>query len=403
MNRIVIFALGVALTATAAEWPQFGGPSRDFTVNVSAPLGTAAPRKVWMRELGEGYSGISVDGPMLYTMYRRGNQEVAIALDANTGKTVWEHAYDAPIQPGMNMDNGPGPHATPLLSPTAVYTTGILGTVHAFDKKTGKVQWKKELLRDLNAKMPDRGYACSPLAYKNTLIFVTNAPGASVAALNPKDGAILWKKHDFTPSPTSPTLIRVSGQDQVLYFAGDRVIGISPDDGTVFWSHPHATDWGLNISLPVWGNDNILFISSAYKGGSRALALTRSGNATSVKELWATNQMRLHHSSAVRMGDHVYGSSGDFGPAPFTAIDVKTGKVAWRDRGVSKANVINAGGKLILLDEDGNLAVATATPQGLTIASKTPLLTKIAWTAPSLAGTKLYARDRKSIAAVALN
>jgi outer membrane protein assembly factor BamB len=277
-----------------------------------------------------------------------------------------------------------------------------LGKIHAFDKKTGKILWTKELLREVNAEIPDRGYACSPLAYRNTLIFTTGGAGASVVALNPKDGSIVWKKHDFMPSPSSPTVIRLGTQDQLLYFAGDKVVGMNPENGTLLWSHPHSTNWGLNISLPVWGDDNILFISSAYSGGSRALQLTQTGNATSVKELWANNQMRLHHSSAIRIGDHIYGSSGDFGPAPFTAVEVKTGKVAWRDRNLSKANVLNAGGTLIVVEEDGDVALATATPQGLQVTSKASVLQHNAWTGPTLAGTRLYVRDRKNMSAIEL-
>ena len=287
-SRLIPFALASALAGAPLEWPQFGGATRDF--NVKAPgiaksFPSAGPAKLWSRTLGEGYSGISVDGAMLYTMYRRGNQEVVIAADAATGKTAWEQAYDAPFAPTMKMENGPGPHSTPLVTPAAVYTASILGKIHAFDKKTGKILWTKELLRDVNADTPDRGYACSPLAYRNTLIFTTGGPGASVVALNPKDGSIVWKKHDFMPSPSSPTLIRVGTQDQLLYFAGDKVVSMNPENGTLLWSHPHSTNWGLNISLPVWGDDNILFISSAYSGGSRALQLTQTANATSVKEL----------------------------------------------------------------------------------------------------------------------
>ena len=83
----------------------------------------------------------------------------------------------------------------------------------------------------------------------------------------------------------------------------------------------------LNTSTPVWGPDNLLFISSGYDGGSRVLKLTRAGDKTTVEEVWAHRLMRVHFSNAIRVGDLVYGSSGDFGPAPFTAIDVKTGKV----------------------------------------------------------------------------
>jgi hypothetical protein len=110
---------------------------------------------------------------------------------------------------------------------------------------------------------------------------------------------------------------------------GDLIAGLDPRSGALLWSHPHKTDWGLNISKPVWSEGNLFFCSSAYRGGSRMLQLSRQGVQTSVKELWFTNRMRIHIGNTVRVGDYSYGSSGDFGPAFFSVVDVKTGRVVW--------------------------------------------------------------------------
>ena len=58
-----------------------------------------------------------------------------------------------------------------------------------------------------------------------------------------------------------------------------------------------------------------------------------------------------------------------------------------------------ADGKLVILDEDGTLGLATVTPEGLQVLAQRPVLENLAWTPPTLVGTKLYARDRKNIAA----
>jgi len=112
--------------------------------------------------------------------------------------------------------------------------------------------------------------------------------------------------------------------------------------------------------------------------------------------------MRIHFTNAVRVGDLIYGSSGDFGPAPFTAVEVKTGKVLWRHRAFPRASFLFADGRFIILDEDGNLLLATATAEGLTVTSKVELLRSQSWTVPSLSGTRLYVRDRKNIVALEL-
>jgi outer membrane protein assembly factor BamB len=173
-------------------------------------------------------------------------------------------------------------------------------------------------------------------------------------------------------------------------------------NGNLLWSHPHPVEYGLNTTTPVWGVDNLLFVSSGYDGGSRVLKLTRAGDKTTAEELWAHKLMRIQFSNAVRIGDVVYGSSGDFGPAPFTAIDVKTGKVLWRNRSFPRASVLLADGHFIILDEDGQLLLADPKFDGLTVTAKVQMLSTQAWTLPSLAGTRLYLRDRKNILALEL-
>jgi hypothetical protein len=65
--------------------------------------------------------------------------------------------------------------------------------------------------------------------------------------------------------------------------------------------------------------------------------------------------------------------------------------------------MVLADGKLVIVDEDGDLALATATRQGLQVHAKAELLTENAWTPPTLVGTKLYVRDRKNILALDLS
>jgi hypothetical protein len=181
-----------------------------------------------------------------------------------------------------------------------------------------------------------------------------------------------------------------------------EVVGVNPENGELLWSHPHPTDFGLNISTPVWGEDNVLFVSSGYNGGSRAIRLSRAEGKTIVEEIWAHRLMRVHFTNMIRVGDMIYGSSGDFGPAPFTAVNVKTGKIAWRDRSFQRASIVMAEGRLIILDEDGNLALASLSPEGLQVHAKVALLSNNSWTAPALVGTRLYVRDRKNIMALDL-
>lgn len=392
--------------AQSADWSQWGGPHRDFKADakgLAAAWPETGPRRLWSRDLGDGYSSIVVGKGRLFTMYRKGGQDAIVALAASSGKTIWEYSYDAPFSKEYELEQGPGPRATPLVVGNQVFAVGATGKLHCLDAQTGRLVWGHDLLNEFKGTVRVRGYSCSPIAYKNTIIMMVGGPGHALMAFNQKDGAVAWQKHDFKNSPSSPLLINIDGQDQLVAFMFDAVIGVDPNNGELLWSHPHRTDSGLNISMPIWGEGNLLFCSSAYDGGSRVLKLARAGGKTTVQEVWFNRLFRVHYGNCIRVGDYVYGSSGDFGPAPFTAVNVNTGQIMWRNRGLSRATLVAADGRFILLDEDGNLALATPSPEGLKIDSKVELLTSNAWTVPALAGTTLYVRDRKIILALDLS
>ena len=397
----------------AGDWLQWGGAGRNFMPEASGLASSwpaNGPKRLWTRPLGEGHSAILAEGGRIYTMYRpsapgggrRGQEETVAALDAATGKTVWEHTYPAPVD-GLDFSQGAGPHATPLIAGNRIFAVSTRKELLALDKATGKRLWSHDFMREYGSPSPGRGYACSPLLYNGTVIVPVGGRGQGMAAFDQHTGALVWKAGDFDESPASPLMIEVDGQPQLVAFAGDRVAGIDPASGRVYWHAPHKTDWGLNISTPVWSpSDHLLFVSAAYNTGSRAIELRQSGGKTSVAEKWFNGRMRVHIGTIIRLGDHVYASSGDFGPAFLTAIDLKSGKIVWQDRSFARAQLLYADNKLIILDEDGNLGLATVSPQGLKVLARAAVLSNVAWTPPTLSGTTLYARDRKTISAFSL-
>jgi outer membrane protein assembly factor BamB len=401
-------------TSPRADWPQWGGPNRNFMADakgLASKWPATGPKKVWGRALGEGHSSIAVEGGRLYTMYRplgmlamvrRSQEEAVIALDANTGTTVWEHRYPSSTT-GIDFSEGAGPHSTPLVTADRVFAAGSRKELFALNKANGQVVWSHDLIKDYGAPGPDRGYSCSPLLYDGTIIVSVGGPGQALAAFNAKTGALAWKAGDYKTSPASPILADVDGQTQLVYFGGEQVVGLDPSNGRTLWTHPHKTDWGLNISTPIWSPaDHLLFVSSAYGTGSRAIELHQAGGRTTATEKWSNGRMRVHIGTAIRIGDRVYASSGDFGPAFITAVDITNGKIAWQDREFKRAQLLYADGKLVILDEDGTLGLATVTPEGLQVLAKAPVLENLAWTPPTLVGTRLYARDRKNIASFEL-
>ena len=406
------------LTSTQSQspppsWPQWGGPTRNFVVDapaVSKPWPPGGPRRLWSRALGEGHSSIVEDRGRLFTSYRpagllsmiRRTQEEAVgAFDSATGQTIWEYRYAAPTA-DVDFSAGAGPHSTPLVAGGLVFAASSLKQIFALNRDTGALVWTHDLVREYGASGPGRGYTCSPLQYRDTIIVnVGGRPGQSVMAFNMKTGAVAWKAGDYDPAPASPIVIEVGGQPQLIAVGGDRIVGLDPSNGRLLWSHPHATQYGLNISTPVWSG-NELFISSAYNGGSRLLQLTRQDGNTTVTEAWFTNRMRVHFGSVVRIGNYLYGSSGDFGPAFLVAVDARTGRVVWQDRAFSRAQVVNAGPAVVLLDEDGTLGLVRFTPKGLETISRAPVMEATSWTPPTVVGARIYLRDRKNMVALSV-
>ena len=235
------------------------------------------------------------------------------------------------------------------------------------------------------------------------LILPVGGCGRGVMAFDLRDGKTVWKSQDFYNSFSSPIIINVDGQDQLVVFMQNLVAGLEPNTGELLWQHPHRSEFHINVSTPVWGEDNLLFISSAYDAGSRVLHLSQKDGKTSVREKWFNRKMQIHHGTAVRIDDMIFGSSGDFGPAFLKAVNAKTGKITIQQRGFAKANFVAVGRQLILLDEDGALAIAIAKPDRFEILAKAQVFSTRSWTVPTLVGTTLYARDRQEIVALDLS
>jgi outer membrane protein assembly factor BamB len=396
----LMFAL--AISAQAQDWPVWGGKTRDFVIEGPPLAGSwpaAGPKKLWSHPIGDGYSAIAEEGGILYTAFRRASNEVITALDANTGKTVWEYEYEVPFTNSFKEKVGPGPYAMPQVIGDRVVTASATGIIHSLDKKTGKPVWSHDLYKEFHGTKLIYGYSCHALPYKDTLIYLSGGNGDGALAFRQSDGALVWKALEFTNAHSSPLLIQVDGQPQVAALGANTVFGFSPDNGALLWSHEHKTNYGLAVSTPVWGPGNILMVASAYGTGAPALQLSQSGGRTTVKELWFDPHLELHFGTAIQRNGYVYMSSGYNGPALMSAVELKTGQIRWRMRGFAKAQLIYADGKIILADEDGTLALCKVSPEKFEVLSKVSVLENIAWTPPTLVGTRLYLRDRKTIQA----
>jgi hypothetical protein len=198
-------------------------------------------------------------------------------------------------------------------------------------------------------------------------------------------------------------LINLGGLEQLAMVMDGALIAVNPHNGDLQWQVPFRAGYGISVATPVFGLGNLLFVSAEYDAGAKVVELQRNGLQTKPNELWSSIRLRLHHGNAMLVGETLYFSSGGKGSqAILSAVDMRSGKIHWQERSISKATFVWAGGKLITLDQDGNLMLAEPSPAGFKVITKAPLLTSLAWTPPVVVGTRAYLRDRRTMMAVEL-
>jgi outer membrane protein assembly factor BamB len=406
MTALVLLLLAMlGLGSAGAGWPQWGGPSRNF-VAPDAPLADAwpdgGPPVIWRRPLGDGFSGIVSDGTTLYTLYRDGQEDVVVAIDAANGRTAWESRYAAPFNETCSERLGSAPRAAPLIAGDRLITVSAGARMSSFDRSSGRKRWTVDLVPANSDAQKPCGYATNPVLHGKSVITLAGGKGRGVVALDLETGRELWAAQDFKNGYSSPLIVAVGGRPELITFSAGEVSGLDPATGALEWTVPHPADFGVNVAMPIFGADRLLFVSSAYNGGSRVLRLARESGGVTTEQLWANKRVRIHFGNAVRIGDRIYASNGDFGAAPFAAVDIKTGDMLWRDRSVARSSLIAVGDRLLILDEDGKLTFATPGDQHLNIHGQMQLFNGRSWTVPTLVGTRLFARDRKEIVALEL-
>jgi len=387
--------------AAATAWPGFGGPSGDFRVearDLATDWPDDGPPERWRHPLGGGYSTISVAGDLLYVTSRENDQDIVQARNTSDGQVVWEQRYDSPAREGHAVDFGTGPNASPLVYEDRVFTLSYSGAFHAFDRLSGEPLWDKHLADDFGGDLLDFGFSASPIVHQGDLVVLVGGELHGVLALDPADGTQRWSGPPSSVSYSTPIVIDVAGQQQVVYFSADQIIGLDATDGTRLWDFPVVNQYRNNSTGPLWGDSRLLWVPTQLDGGTRVLRLTRDGEATTVEEVWSSGKMSVHFWNTLRLGDAVFASIGGNGSI-LAAIDLTDGEILWRQRGFEKINFVHAGDKTILLDASGKIALARLSLEGVEILSEATIADETTWSAPTLVGTTLYYRDQSSIRA----
>jgi len=402
ISSMMTVSLNSLNSAAAADWPQHLGPSRNGISTehglLESWLAGGLP-EVWRVAGGVGSSGLAIEGNRLVTMVERGGQQLVVALDAKSGRQLWE----APIGPGYENPQGNGPRGTPTIADGYVFAFSGDGILLVLEMSDGRIVWRHDTLRQHEGRAADYGMACSPLVVGELVIVTVGAPAATVVAYHRETGETAWTAgQGDAPGYSSPALLNVGGQTQTVVFSGAAAMGLVSDSGDELWRYPYVTDFGCNIATPL-AIDGRVFLSAGENHGSVLLTLKPSGDTFDAEEVWESqgpkSVLRNEWQTSILWEDYLYGMDNVGGAGPIThltCIEAATGKRQWQELRYGKGNLIAADGKLFISTLRGELVVARANPREYDELGRMTVLGPTRQ-APAIANGLLYLRDDAEI------
>ena len=445
MKLVPLFAFALAANLSAADWPEFMGPTRDQVSTETGLIDTLpiqGPPLLWEKPVGKGYSAPSVRGNTLVVHHRLNREEIVEACDPKTGLTFWKQSYKSDYRDPFGYNNGP--RCAPLLTEDRCYTLGAEGVLLCLDLTTGKQVWRRDTAADFAVPEAFFGVGSSPVL-EDGLIFVQvgGQPNSGVVAFDAATGKTVWQNvgektwngmpmlgwpgsrlvswdinhpnYDKQASYCTPVLATIHNRRCLLVCTRQGLVSLDPKTGDVNFSHwfRATQNDSVNAMTPVV-QDDLVFISSAYfRNGSRLLRVAPDGK--SVTPVWTGLQLEMHWTRPVLTEGHLFAFSGRNEPdGVFRCVEFTTGTVKWERREgwmkgghgklgpgekppdvFARGSAILADGKLIALGEAGLLGFFKPSPDKLEEIARwqVPQLNYPCWAAPVLANKRLYLRD----------
>jgi len=377
------------------DWPQFRGPARDgFAADRLLRTWPAeGPTVVWRTKLGPAFSQIAVTGGRAFTGFAEGDTEYVGAFDAATGKELWRKPLGETF---VQEEFGSGPRGTPTVAGGVVYAFGGRGVLKALSAADGAVAWEVDMTKALGAKVPRFGFAGSPLVIDDRVVLeVGGSEDRRLVAFERKTGKVAWSALQGPADYGSPLVAEIDGVRQIVHASGAIVAGISLD-GKELWRYKLEE---AAIASPLLLPGGRVFVSSTSDSGCVMLRVKKGESGFAAEELWKNRNMRNHFNSSVYVDGHIYG----FDNATLKCLSAEMGEVAWAKRGLGKGSLLVAGDRLVILGDLGLLVVAERTPEAYRELGRVQLVDgSRAWTAPSVAGGKVFVRNLVEMACIDL-
>ena len=393
----------VPAAARESDWPQFLGPNRNGVYAgpaISDSWPASGPPLLWRKPVGEGFSGPVVQDGRLVLFHRLESRERVECLDVRTGRTLWQFAYPTDYRDDFGFDAGP--RATPSVWKGKVYTFGAQGVLHCLDLESGRKVWSLKTHEKFGVRKGFFGAACSPLVEDGRLFLNVGGRGQTgLVAFDARTGKVLWTATDDEASYSSPAMASLGGRRQVLFFTRAGLVSADPESGKILFRFRWRarSRASVNAATPLAAGPSI-FLSASY--GTGAVQLRVEGSE--LETVWTSDEsLSNRYSTSVIRGDHLYGFHGrqEYGQS-LRCVALQTGRVLWSRDGFGAGTVSLAGDRLLVLKENGELLVVSASPRAFRLIAKARVLGPTVRAYPALAGGRLFARNQKELVAVDL-
>ena len=384
-----------AAAETGADWPGFRGPHRDGIISgvqIETDWSASPPVELWRRPIGPGWSSFAVRGNLLYTQEQRGDHEIVACYNLNTGEPVWRHRDATRF---WEANAGAGPRGTPTLSKGGVYTFGATGIVNALDAANGAVVWSRNAASDTGAMVPYWGFSSSPLVVEDVVIV---AAAGQLVAYDIATGTPRWFGPAGGASYSSPHLLTIDGVAQILLLSEAGATSVAPADGTLLWEHPWP---GFPIVQPALTADGDVLISVSAESGTRRIAVAHGPGGWTVEERWTSRGLKPYFNDFVVHDGHAFGFDGSI----LACIDLADGKRKWKGGRYGNGQLVLLPDQdlLLVLSEQGELALVVAAPDQFTELARFPAIEGKTWNHPVLVGDVLLVRNDQEMVAFRLS
>lgn len=419
---MLLLSLSLAICTTPDDWPEWRGPERDGIWREEGVL-EELPETLearWRVPVSSGYAAPSVANGRVLVMDRVVEPkeiERVLAFDAKTGEEIWKHEYEASY---AGISYPAGPRCAPLIRGERVFTLGSTGHLSCLAVATGELQWERDLRKEYQVdqdRMPIWGISAAPVLEGGLLIVpVSGAEGACLVAFDPKDGKERWRALKDRGNYATPIVIDQAGQRVLVYWSGDRVVGVHPATGKLAWEVDFPSrNMPLGVATPILAGDQ-LFLTGFYDG---SLLLRLKQDEVGVEKVWArrgqsernTDALHAIIGTPVVLGEYVYGvdSYGEL-----RCLELSTGDRVWEDRtAVPRArwatiHMVQRGEKTWMFNERGELLLGKLSPKGFEELGRVKLIEPtlgqlnrregVCWSHPAFADQHIFVRSDEELA-----